>query len=159
MRHAVVGRVEDVALDREAELLGRSRESGVLAGAEQLGHVLHHKGGGAAFAQRAQVLAPQAAPLQPDAVPVEGGEALARRPADDDVHLRKVLDLLDRHRVHVVCAEVSGVGGGRVGVELDREHRPVAAAVEEAAGHAAAAREQVHQQISGSGSHDAIVRS
>ena len=89
-------------------------------------------------------MAPESAALEADTVAVEQGEALAGRSAHDDVDLGEVVDVLDRPLGDVI-AEVLAIRRGRVGIDLDGEDRRVAAGVDESAGHASAAGEEVHE--------------
>ena len=73
------------ALDLEARGFGAALELDVLGAAQQLGDVLHHERPRLDRFQRAQVLAPQPAPLEADRLAVQRREALARRPADHHV--------------------------------------------------------------------------
>ena len=87
--NAVVGGVQDSPLDRVAEPTGRSLERRILGRAEQLRHVLHDERRGFALTQRTQILSPQSAPLESDALHVERREALAGRTADHHVGFRE----------------------------------------------------------------------
>src|SRR5262249_45671155 len=105
LRYPIVGRVKDASLDPEAEIaLGGLFERVVLTGADQPRNVPHPERRRATLTQCPRVFAPQCTPFEPDTVTVERREALARRPTDHDIRLRKLRDLLDPFRDNVLLA-------------------------------------------------------
>src|SRR5262245_49844216 len=89
----VVRRGEDATVDAKPVLraLRSLLEGGVLVGSEQFRDVLHDECIWFRFVECTKVFAPEGSSFEADAVSVERGEALTRRPAYHHVRLRKRL--------------------------------------------------------------------
>src|SRR5699024_4281862 len=111
-----------------AALLGHCMEHLVLGRGTELRDVLKNEVSRARHDHGLGVVSPQYVALVVDAPCSQGGETLARWPADDEVHLGDILleePVLDRPGVHAV-AMIECVPGGGAGLHLDGAFGPVA---------------------------------
>ena len=124
----VVGRIEDLVregvLPEEPSWQGRRKEVSILLGLAERRDVLDHKVPGLNPSEHLGVLPPQEIAFILRVALAQVAEPLARRPADDNIdvggHLRTLDPLLDGTCEDVRLREGLGVGGGGLGVYLDR---------------------------------------
>jgi hypothetical protein len=145
LRHAKIGRVEDIAHDLKAEMRSGLTEGRILRGPKQLWNVLHQKDIGFGLLECTQVLTPEGPPLQPYAAHVQRRKTLAGRTADDDIGRGEGLDPFYRTTGEVI-AEIGPIRLRGILVALDGENRAELAAVKKAAGETSAASEQIYER-------------
>lgn len=119
LRNPEVRSVENLSPHRVPAASRGLFKSLVLGRVEQLRNILHKEDSRLDLVQGSQVLPPQTSSLPADAVPVQGGETLARRSSDNYIREREVSDVFNPRAFDVV-AKVDPIGGSRILIEFYR---------------------------------------